>query len=145
MADRLATDEEESWLDRMNREFQEAARRWSTAADPLGSLGGPEADVLDRDDSYMVSVDLPGFETDEVNVRIGDDALLIDAERIEMTGVDEDSFVRRERTQESVSRRITFPDPVDHENVEATLEQGVLRVEVPKETTTDRGTEIDIA
>jgi len=144
MSDRPATDDVDSWIDRMNREFQEAARRWSGPTDPLSSLGGPDVDVVARDDSYLVAVNLPGYETDDVDVRLADDALTIDAERSESANVENESFVRRERSQTTVSRRLTFPEPVAREGVEASLEQGVLRVEVPKAEAERRGTEIDI-
>lgn len=143
--DRQATDGMESWLDRMNREFQEAAQRWSGGTAPLPTMDAPDADVLDRDDDYLVTVDLPGFDSDDVEVRVTNDTLRIDADRTEMAGVDEDAFVRRERRQESISRQVTLPAPVEPDQTEATMEQGVLRVTLPKAAAADRGTQIDIS
>lgn len=144
MSDRPATDDVESWIDRMNREFREAARTWGGAGPLSGSRAAPDVDVLDRDDEYVVRADLPGFASEDVSVRLVDTTLVVEAERDESAETESDDYVRRERRHRSLSRRVTLPANVDADGVSATMQDGVLEVAVPKTAAADRGTEIRI-
>jgi HSP20 family protein len=112
-------DEVERLLDRMNAE--------------LGSAGGDVAvDVEERDDEYVVTADLPGFEGDDVAVTLDEGVLDIEAERDETREEATGEFLRRERTRESVRRSVRVPGEVDAERTEARYRNGVLTVRLPK-------------
>ncbi|GGM61877.1 HSP20 family protein [Halarchaeum rubridurum] len=133
-------------FDRLNRQFEDAAEMLD---DERGDAltGGFAADVEDAGDEFVVTVDLPGFEKEDVDVRVQDRALSISAERTTETetGGDEaeSTYVRRERHGESVSRRLTLPEPVDTDDVAATMKNGVLTVTLGKEDESD-GHRIDV-
>ncbi|MDZ7702395.1 MAG: Hsp20/alpha crystallin family protein [Halobacteriales archaeon] len=127
-------DELETLLNRMGRELE--AESWPGA-------GGVDVDLADHGDRYVVTADLPGYEKADIDVQLVAGALRIEADRELETEEEGPDYLRRERRRESVSRRLALPDPVDEEGVSATHTDGVLTVELPKETT-DVGTSIDV-
>jgi HSP20 family protein len=110
---------------------------------PSGPTETPAADVVDRGDAFEVRVDLPGFDTDAIEVQVTDDSRLqVDAER-STTDVDGE-FVTRERRQETVSRTLTLPADVDPGATEASYDDGVLAVHLPRLSDVDDGTTIPV-
>ncbi len=93
-------------------------------------------DVRETDAEFVVTVDLPGYDADDIDLTVTDRQLRIDAERetdVEIEEDDEVRVVRRERSRTSVSRSVRLPEPVDEEGVEASLDGGVLTVTLPRE------------
>lgn len=145
MSNRPVSDDMESWLDRMNREFREAARMWGEATDPwTPTRDRPAIDLEERDDTYVLRADLPGFTKDDIEVRAVDDTLVIDADRDETEDETDANYVRRERHRHSMARRVTFSEPIDAENVDASMRHGVLTVTIPKVAAVEEGTKIEI-
>lgn len=124
----------EDLLERMGRELD--AEQWPVDA-------GIDIDVADHDDRYVVTADLPGYDKADIDVRLVAGSLHIEADRELETGEERPDYLRRERRRESVSRRVSLPDPVDEDGITATHNNGVLTVELPKQAT-DAGTSIDI-
>jgi HSP20 family protein len=137
----------ERMLERMNDQLREAANSWESGEpfEPWSPGTVTMAtDVKDTDDEFVVTVDVPGFERDDIDVRVADDVLRIEAEREEAEAAEDEQYVRRERTARSVHRSITFPTPVETKDVDATLTNGVLSIVVPKAQPLEEGTTIDI-
>lgn len=93
---------------------------------------GLAVDVAEREDSFVVKASLPGVNVDDIEITLEDDALTIRGEVKEDAEFDGESYHVRERSYGSFSRCIRFPVPVDAENVDATYENGVLSLSVPK-------------
>ncbi|QSG01538.1 Hsp20/alpha crystallin family protein [Natranaeroarchaeum sulfidigenes] len=130
-------EEFESLLQRMEQGFE-------GGMDLQTRTGSTAVDVADRDEEFVVTVDLPGYETEDIDLTLADDTLRLEAER-EIESEDEtDHYLRRERRRQSVSRSIPFPESVDAESVTASHTNGVLTVTVPKEFDSDEGHSIDI-
>lgn len=128
-------EEMERLFERMSRQFDRAAERWE-AESPLSGLGGRSmaVDLVEQDEAYVVAVDLPGYERDDVTVRVADSTLRVEAEHDE---VDESEsidgrYVHQERRHESAKRSIDLPGEVDADGVEARMKNGVLTVTLPK-------------
>jgi len=143
MSQRNPFEELEEFFDRMSRQFEESSGRWDW------SQWSPQQrsasiDLVDRDDEFEVTMDLPGFEKDEIDVRITDQTLHVDAEREEAVDEEQSNYIHHERSRESVSRRVHFPDAVDAVAVDATLSNGVLTVTVGKSEPIESGQEIEI-
>jgi Molecular chaperone (small heat shock protein) len=87
--------------------------------DQLTEFGGVvgadvPVDVVDEGDAFVVVVDLPGYETDELDVQLQDDRqLTVSATREAGAEPDGDDYVRRERSRQQPTRSVTLPDPVD--------------------------------
>lgn len=109
-----------------------------------GLASRPPLDIEDADGTLVVTIDLPGFEKEDVEIQLRDDVLTIEAEHDEETKreLDED-YVRRERRHEAISRSITLPEPVDEDGATASYENGVLTVELPK-SRRDAGTRVEV-
>jgi HSP20 family protein len=121
----------------MSDRFEEASRTWNQG--DLWQPGGMEdlaLDLVERDEEYVVTVDLPGFEREDVDVSIADDTLTIAADRETELEEETENYVHRERSELSARRSVTLPGPVDPDAVDATLERGVLTVTLPR--TVDR-------
>lgn len=127
-------DEIEDLFDRVTRELE--GETWGrTSAVPV--------DLADAGDEFIVTIDLPGFEKDDIGVTVADTTLRIEAEREPDPDVDADDYLRRERKRGPVTRSVRLPEPIDDEGVEATYSAGVLTVSLPK-VTNEGGTRIEV-
>ena len=123
------------FFERMSREFDDPSSTWRSQGPlaPWAPSGASAAiDLVDRAEAFVVTVDLPGFERDDIDVRITDRALRIAAERESALDGDADRYLRRERRRDSVERSIRLPEAVDREAVTAETRDGVLTVTLPK-------------
>lgn len=132
-------DEIEEMLDRVSRQVEEGM-----TAGGLQVPGSVPVDVADTDDEYVVTADLPGYETDDIDLTLSDGTLRLEANRADETEHADGRYLRRERTKTSASRRIRLPDPVDEEAVAAGFENGVLTVRLPKVSSGEDSRRIDI-
>ncbi|WP_440991806.1 Hsp20/alpha crystallin family protein [Haloarchaeobius baliensis] len=129
--------------ERMNRQFEEATRSWSgNGPAAWWATEGEEMslDLVEHDDEFVVAVDLPGFERDEVSIRVTDHRLEIDAEHEAETEEEEEHYLRHERTHRELHRSVRLPDEVDTENVAARMRNGVLTITLPKREVTEART-----
>jgi HSP20 family protein len=128
------------WFDRLNEQLETVSRQWSGDGPGLGASGPrPAVDLIDRGEEFVVTIDLPGYTQEAVSVRLADDALFVSAERdgVEETDTQgEDTYVRMERSHESISRSIRLPAPVDPDGASARMNNGVLTITIEKATAT---------
>jgi HSP20 family protein len=92
----------------------------------------PALDISERKDAYLVTVELPGVEADDLQVTLEDGLLTIQGERQFTNDAAEQRFHRVERRYGAFRRSITLPAQVMAEGIEATVEDGVLQILVPK-------------
>jgi HSP20 family protein len=125
--------EVEQLIERMNRQLETATRSWSGEEFADKEEYAP-VDLVEYDDEFVATVDLPGFERDHVSVSVTDHMLQIAAEREEATEAHEEDerVLRRERHHESVRRSLSLPDEVDTDGVTARMKNGVLTVALPR-------------
>ena len=74
---------------------------------------------------------IPGYNKEDVTIEIKDDILEISAKKDE-TKEEGKEYIRKERFVASCSRRIAIPENVDVDAIKAKLENGVLRLTLPK-------------
>ncbi|ESP87705.1 Hsp20/alpha crystallin family protein [Candidatus Halobonum tyrrellensis] len=146
MSRRNPFEDVEALFDRMNRELEELGRQMEGGG---GAAGRPGADVAETDDSLVVTLDLPGFDLDDITVTVDDRELVVTADREESessAAADEPGarYHRRERSRRGTSRRLRLPVDVRGEAASAEYERGVLTVTLPKERTGGGGTRIDV-
>ena len=89
-------------------------------------------DVIEHDDHYELRADMPGIKPDEVKVEVEDGILKVSAEHQEQTEEKKENYVRRERRYGSFSRTMAIPRGVTADDVEATVDDGVLEVTIPR-------------
>lgn len=83
----------------------------------------------EKEKEFVVRVELPGFEPEEVRVEILGERLTVEAEHKEPA---EKAEEKAERTYGHVKREVTLPPGVEPEKVEATYRNGVLEVHLPR-------------
>jgi HSP20 family protein len=126
--------------------FDEVERFLDQLTEFGGAVGADvPVDVVDEGAAFVVVVDLPGYETDELDVQLQDDRqLTVSATREAGAEPDSDDYVRRERSRQQPTRSVRLPEPVDESAAEASYENGVLRVRLDKRAAADEGTEIPV-
>ena len=92
----------------------------------------PSMDLQDMEDKILVTADVPGVDKGDVTVNVRGDMLEITAEKKEEMEEKGEGYLRRERGYSGFYRRIPLPTEVDPGKVDATLKDGVLRIEMAK-------------
>ena len=115
----------------MNRLFQESLSGESLEAG-LGSAWTPLADAHETPDGYVVELEVPGLQREDLDVQVEGARLVVRGERRPAGQGRPERFYRMERTCGPFSRSFTFGEMVDAERVTAQLKDGLLRLELPK-------------
>jgi HSP20 family protein len=92
----------------------------------------PALDISERKDAYLMTVELPGVKLDDLQITLEDGLLTIQGERHFADDSSDQQFHRVERRYGAFRRSITLPTQVQADAVEATVEDGVLQIMVPK-------------
>jgi HSP20 family protein len=95
-------------------------------------MWAPALDISERKDAYVVTVEVPGIKAEDLDITLEDGLLTIQGERRFTQETTEQQFHRVERRYGSFRRSITLPTQVQAEQIEASFEDGVLEVIVPK-------------
>ena len=116
--------------ERMNRLFEDTLSATRTAP-PLGTGNWiPLADVYETADGFVVQVDLPGLGSDDVEVHVDGDRLVLRGRRKETARPD--NYYRMERSYGPFVRTFVLTPDVDPDRVTAQFRDGLLRLELPK-------------
>lgn len=92
-------------------------------------------DLEENNENFIIKVELPGIDTNDVEISVTDGFLTIKGEKKEDKEEEEDkNFLRREISYGSFVRTIALPEAADTEKAGATFKNGILTVEVPKKT-----------
>jgi HSP20 family protein len=92
----------------------------------------PAVDISERKDAYLVAVELPGVKPDQVEITVEDGLLTIQGERHFAHDSAEEKMHRAERYYGPFRRSITLPSHVEADKIEASAQDGVLQIMVPK-------------
>ncbi len=92
----------------------------------------PAADMKETETALVVEVDLPGMKAGDVEVKVENGELRIKAEHKEEKDEKTKTFHRSERYHGSIERRLSLPAVVEADKVEASYQDGVLTVTLPK-------------
>jgi len=118
-------------FDRLRRQMDELYGAISGGALPMPSAGVfPLTNVTEDNENYYVRAELPGIKSDELDIQVTADGISISGERkisAEGNGV---KYHRREREAGKFSRLINLPGEVDVNKVEASMENGILKITV---------------
>jgi HSP20 family protein len=91
---------------------------------------GTRMDAIRRDGEVELRFDLPGIDTDSIDVTVDRGVLTVSAKRSDEYADGEKPFIR-ERVMGTFTRWVRLSDSVDAEKIEAAYDGGVLRVTVP--------------
>jgi HSP20 family protein len=92
----------------------------------------PPVDIQETEEGYRLTAELPGLTKDDVQITLENDVLRLAGERKLEKDVKRESFHRVERTYGAFSRAFALSHKVDGDKVQASFENGLLTVLVPK-------------
>ena len=92
-----------------------------------------KTDSRENEKNYIIDVDLPGFEKENIKIDVEDGYLNINASMNSSEDEEEKGkFIRRERYSGECSRSFYVGEDVESEDIKATFKNGILTLEVPK-------------
>lgn len=92
----------------------------------------PTLDLGETDKSVEIRMDLPGLNSDDIDIQLSDNTITISGERKEEKEEKGKTWQRVERQMGTFSRTVTLPCAVKNSEVNATYRDGVLHVSLPK-------------
>lgn len=119
-------------LEEWERRFEDLLGRptWRLPVEERGWM--PAVDVFEKNDKFIVKAEVPGMKEEDIDVSVVGDTLTIKGERKTETEVKEEDYYRCERSYGSFYRSIPLPSAVDASKIEASYEDGLLEVTLPK-------------
>ncbi len=92
-----------------------------------------KTDIREKKDKYLIDIDLPGYQKENIKMEVEDGYLTIHAEiNSDNEEKEEGKFVRRERYSGSCSRSFYIGTEVKSEEIKASFKNGILKIEIPK-------------
>jgi HSP20 family protein len=92
----------------------------------------PPVDIYENGDNLVLKAELPGFNPDDVEIRVEDNTLYLKGERKFEKDVKEQNYHRVERSYGTFARSFSLPNSVDADKVVASYKDGVLTLTMPK-------------
>ena len=91
-----------------------------------------KCDIYEKKGVYHIEADIPGFSKDDIKLELNRGNLIITAEKEEKEEEKDKKYIRRERNYYGKYQRSFYLGEVDEKNIEATFNNGILKVSVPK-------------
>jgi HSP20 family protein len=116
--------------------------QWSLSTTASQDRFIPLADLEDTDDAYLLDVELPGLKKKDINVDTDGRRIVINGERKQdkRTGL----LRRHTRSWGAFRYEVTLPEEIDEDHIEATMTDGVLHLQIPKQTTSQQRRHIEV-
>ena len=121
----------ENLFDDFFNDFDRPVRALMTR--PVEKQAVMKTDVLEKDGSFELNIDLPGYKKEDVKAELKDGYLTVSAVRKAENEESKDGkYIRRERFYGSCSRSFYVGDAIGQEDIKAKFEDGILKLNVPK-------------
>jgi HSP20 family protein len=116
--------------DQINRVFSDSFDR--TGEEGSLTAWAPAVDIYETEHELVVKADLPDIEPKDLDIRVENNILTIRGERKFEKQVNEDKYLRVERSYGSFARSFTLANTVNAEAIKADYQNGVLTLSIPK-------------
>jgi len=116
----------------MDRLFEDSFIRPAHVLTSLGEVAAPVLDIYQTPGKIVVKAALPGVKPEDVNIDITGDTLTVKGESKAEQEVKREDYLYQERRCGAFSRSVVFPSGLKPDKAEATMEDGVLTLTVPK-------------
>lgn len=98
-----------------------------------------KTDIKENDSNYIIEMDLPGFDKENIDLMLNDGYLEISAKMIKEENEDEsEKYIRRERYYGECSRSFYVGEDILEEDIDAEFKNGILKVTIPKKEETKK-------
>jgi HSP20 family protein len=118
--------------ERMNKLFESALAKTNFDADGGVGAWAPVTDVYETPERFVLCLELPGLDQNDIDLRMDGDELVVQGERRMEREQPGEQFHRVERSYGRFVRRFPIPSTVDRGSVDAQYRTGVLRVALRK-------------
>lgn len=116
-------------------DFEQILSTWNAGA-PLAYFDQNKFessyDLSEGDDHFLMSIDLPGLNKDDISLDVTGQTLTISGERKKPESLSKNRVQRMERVYGTFSKTFTLPKTIEAEKVEARYAEGVLEIFLPK-------------
>ena len=119
----------------LEREFDRLLQTVATQSVRTG-VRFPLINLYERPDEYLLLVQLPGVENNQLDLTIADGRLTLKGERTRPDSADESQYRRSERPVGKWERTVALPERVDEEGIAADFREGLLQLTLPKQAAT---------
>jgi HSP20 family protein len=116
----------------MDRLFEDSYVRPSRALGPTSELAAPALDVYQTPNELVVKAALPGLKPEDVNIDISGETLTIKGESKAEQEIKKEDYLYQERRYGAFSRSVVLPSGLKPDKAEATMEDGILTLTIPK-------------
>lgn len=106
------------------------------------STWSPAVDIYETAETYVLSAEVPGLRSSEIDIRVVDRELILRGERRWERDASAEHFHRLESSYGKFERTFSLSEGIDVESITAELDDGVLRVVLPKRE--GAGKQIDV-
>lgn len=104
---------------------------------PAKQFASPAVNIKETDKAFEIEVAAPGMTKEDFSIRVDNDEELVIALEKKHDNKEEhkgENYLRREFSYTSYHQAFTLPDNIDVENIKATMNNGILGIELPKKT-----------
>ena len=133
---RMLTTPRRGLMPSLDVDFAQLLDRFSPMSRADESVGmmdwNPAVDIREEADRFLVLVDVPGVNPEEVDITLEGGLLTISGERKEEKATDDEHYRRSERFHGTFFRRFSLPDTADASQVSARSDKGVVEITIPK-------------
>jgi HSP20 family protein len=92
----------------------------------------PSIEVIEKEDKFLIKVELPGVKEEDINISIAGNTLTIEGAKETESEVEKKGYYYTESSYGSFSRSMTIPSTIDASKIEANCDKGVCEIILPK-------------
>jgi HSP20 family protein len=119
--------------EKMNRMFEDVfTGRTDEGKDFAAGTWAPSVDIFETEKELVLTAEVPGIDEKDIEIKVEDNTLSLKGERKFEKETKEESYHRIERSYGSFYRAFALPDSINSEKIQATHENGVLKITMPK-------------
>jgi len=116
----------------INRMFDTVFRYDTRDDENVFNAWTPAVDIAEHDEQYLVKVELPGVNKDDVKITLENNILTIRGEKKQEKETKKENYHRVERSYGSFQRSFTLPTSVKSDKIDAVYKDGILQIALPK-------------
>ena len=104
----------------------------SGSSSDTAAVWSPRVDLSETDDAYLIRVDLPGIDKNDITINFHEGTLTVSGERKAEAKKEGTNYVRIERSTGHFHRSFNLPTAIQSNKIDASYKDGVLDINVPK-------------
>lgn len=91
-----------------------------------------KTDIKEKTDKYIIEMDLPGFEKENIKLELNNGYLIITGKQENKINEEEEKYVHKERFYGECTRSFFVGDNIKEEDIDAEFKNGILKIDIPK-------------